>query len=269
MNCASQWLEPLHRRIGRWLGAAVVVCAAHVGGAALALMHWQQEPEAYDAAAAMVLELAPLPAVIPVDSPDVAHGPLAEEAASTQQPKQQPADEAHETALADPSPALEPEVTVPLPRPVEKEQPQQEPAREAGPEQQTPEQASPAPLTTAPPRVEAEPAPKGAQPSPGRSASLARVQATWQKALIDHLNRYKRYPDAARQQRAQGTAVVAFKLDRSGRVVAAHVTRSSGSPTLDGEALAVHKRASPLPAPPAHVSGATLDLILPIQFRIR
>ena len=121
----------------------------------------------------------------------------------------------------------------------------------------------------APPRVEAQPAPSAAPPSPGRAPSLERVQASWQKRLINHLNRHKRYPDAARSRHAQGTVVVAFKIDRFGQLVASHVTKSSGSPALDDEALAVLQRASPLPAPPEQMPGAMLDLVLPIQFRIK
>jgi periplasmic protein TonB len=62
---------------------------------------------------------------------------------------------------------------------------------------------------------------------------------------------------------------VAFRLDRSGQLIASRVTKTSGSPALDEEALAVLKRASPLPAPPAQIPGPMLDLVLPIQFRIK
>ena len=63
--------------------------------------------------------------------------------------------------------------------------------------------------------------------------------------------------------------MVAFRLDSSGQVVASRVTKSSGSQALDDEALAVLKRASPLPAPPEQIAGPMLDLVLPIQFRIK
>ena len=251
------------------MAAGVVVCGLHIGGAALALMHWQPEETSEDAAGALMVELAPQPAATPVDSPDVAHGPLMEEAVLTPQASKQTVEEVEkDLPLVEPSPVPEPEVALPVPRPKEDPKPKDEEAKEAVPEKQTPEQASAAPLTTAPPRVDAQPAPSSS-PSPGRSASLAHVQESWQKALINHLNRYKRYPDAARSHRAQGVVVVAFKLDRSGQLLASHVTKGSGSPALDEEALAVLKRASPLPAPPAQIAGPMLDLILPIQFRIK
>ncbi len=270
MILVSQLLESRRARISRWAGAAVVVCAMHLGGAALALMHWPQEQEAEDAAGALVVELAPLLAAAPVDSPDVAHGPLMQESVLTPQATKEVIEEvAKDLPLIEPSPAPEPEVALPMPRPEAKEEPKEEEAKEPVPNQQTPEQASAVPLTMAPPRVEAQPAPSAAPPSPGRAPNLERVQASWQKRLIDHLNRHKRYPEAARDRRTQGTVIVAFKLDRTGQVVASHVTASSGSPVLDDEAMAVLKRASPLPAPPDQILGPMLDMVLPIQFRIK
>ena len=214
------------------------------------------------------MELAPMLAVTPVDSPDVAHGPLVQEAMVTRQAVRETVQEvSKDIPLLEPSPA--PEVALPMPRPEAEEEPKQEEAKEPVPEKQDAEQASAAPLTTAPPRVDAQPAASAAPPSPGRAPSVAHVQASWQKRLIDHLNRHKRYPDAARSRRAQGIVVVAFRLDGSGRIVASHVTKSSGSQALDDEALAVLKRASPLPAPPEQIAGPMLDLVLPIQFRIK
>jgi protein TonB len=97
----------------------------------------------------------------------------------------------------------------------------------------------------------------------------AQVQISWQKSLISHLNRYKRYPDGARARSHQGIVKVEFTIDRGGRVIAARVIQGSGSQHLDDEALAVLQRASPLPAPPSEITGETLQLAMPIHFRIR
>ena len=245
------------------------MCTVHVGGVGLAFMQWPEQ-EAEHAAGALVMELVPVLAVTPVDSPDIAHGPLVQEAVATPQAVRESVQEvAKGIPLLEPSPAPEPEVALPTPRPEAKEEARQEKAKEPVPEKQEAEQASAALLATAPPRAEAQPAPSAAAPSPGQAPSIARVQASWQKRLIDHLNRHKRYPDAARSRRAQGIVVVAFRLDGSGQVVASRVTKSSGSLALDDEALAVLKRASPLPAPPEQIAGPMLDLVLPIQFRIK
>jgi protein TonB len=269
MTNVSQLLESRRSRIGRWTGAAVIVCGLHAGGVALALMQWPEEETADDAAGAITMELAPLPAAVPVDSPDVAHGPLMEEAMQTPETTKKVVEDVQtDIPPVEPSPAPEPEVALPKPQPVEKEEPKpEEEPQEAVPEQQTPVQASAAPLTTAPPRVDVE-APPTSAASPGQGASIARAQATWQKTLVRHLERFKRYPEAARSRRAQGEVIVAFTLDRSGQIVTSRVTHSSGSRALDEEALAVLQRASPLPAPPGELPGP-FDLSLPIQFRIR
>jgi protein TonB len=47
------------------------------------------------------------------------------------------------------------------------------------------------------------------------------------------------------------------------------VVKSSGSEVLDEEALALLKRASPLPAPPAAVADEMLDNFLPIYFGMK
>ena len=261
--------ESRRARVGRWAGAAAIVCTVHVGGAGLALMQWPEQ-ESEDAAGALMMELAPVLAVTPVDSPDIAHGPLVQEAMATPQAVRETV---REVAKDLPLWSLHrpPSPRSPCRRlgPRQKRSPRKKRPRSRFPKSRSAEQASAAPLTTAPPRVEAQPAPSAAAPSPGQAPSIARAQASWQKRLIDHLNRHKRYPDAARSRRAQGIVVVAFRLDSAGRIVTSHVTKSSGSQALDEEALAVLQRASPLPAPPEQIAGPMLDLVLPIQFRIK
>jgi TonB family protein len=84
--------------------------------------------------------------------------------------------------------------------------------------------------------------------------------------VIAHLSRFKRYPDAARSREAEGTPVVAFALDGSGRVTAASLARSSGHPDIDAEAVAMVRRAVPFPAPPP---GAPRSFSASIGFRLR
>jgi periplasmic protein TonB len=263
-------MEPHGARIGRWAAAAVVAFGLHAGGAALALMHWEQDPEADAVAGAISLELAPLAAAAPMDTPDAAPGPLMQEemlSPPAARPTEPEVD--RETPRVDPSPlATNPEVAVPMAKPVEDQKRGKEANQDARPETQIANQSS-APLTTAPPRVEAAPADSARAPSQGRAASPANVQITWYRALVAHLNRFTRYPNAARVRGVQGEVSVTISVDRTGRVVASHIVHSSGSSALDEEALAVLHRASPLPSPPAQLAGAALNLTIPIQFKIR
>jgi periplasmic protein TonB len=269
MSNTAGFTESQGARIGRWAAAAVLAFGLHAGGATVALMHWQQDAEADAVAGAISLELAPLFAAAPMDTPDVAPGPLMQEAMLTPQASKQTEREVdRDTPRVEPSPlAREPEVAVPIVKPVQEQKRDEEAIREDMPAQD-PNQSS-APLTTAPPRIEATPSTAALSPSPGSATSPANLQITWSKALVAHLNRFKRYPDAARARGVQGEVSVTFTIDRTGHVVASHVVRSSGSTTLDEEALAVLHRASPLPRPPAQLAGAMLNLTIPIQFKIR
>jgi protein TonB len=270
MATAAQFLEPRRSRVRRLAAAAAIVLAVHVGGAALAFVHWQEVDAADEAAGAIALELAPLPAAAPVDSPDVAHGPQMQEAELTPQASKQTMQEVtKEIPIVEQSRAPDPEVALPTPRPEVEKKPNEQEYQQEIPNQQNPQEASAAPLTTAPPKVEAQPAPPKASAVPNASTSLAQMQASWERRVINHLNRYKRYPPAARAQGTQGVVMVAFSIDHGGHLIAARVAKSSGSADLDEEGLAMLKRASPLPAPPDQVSRPRLELTLPIQFRIR
>lgn len=270
MTALFPLLESPRVRLSRWAGAAVIVCAVHVGGAGLALMQWVEE-EAEDAAGALTVEMTPLPAVARVDTPDLAHGPILQEhsTATPEASKKAIEEMAKDMPQLEPSPAPEPEVALPKQRLEEKEAPKEADVEEPSPEKQDAQQAQAASQAMAPRRVEAQDATGSAPPAPGKAPNPARVQASWQKRLVDHLNNHKQYPDAARNNRAQGTVVVAFELNRLGQIVASHVAKSSGSSALDHEALAVLKRASPLPAPPDLVAVAAVEWTLPIHFRIK
>jgi periplasmic protein TonB len=263
MTASPELLESRRARAGRWAAAAVVVCALHVAGAALASMQWHPEEVVDDAAGAFTVEVALVPAPPPVDSPDVAHGPLQQEAKLTPEAVKEVVERVEkDIPKVDPSPAPDPEVALPKPQPEATEQPKEEP-RDPLPDKQVPRQDTEAPQTAAPPRVEAEPAPSAA-PAEGDKAQRARAEATWQREVMRQINRVKRVPDAARRRTGRWQAVVAFTLDRTGQVAETHIARSSGVPVLDEEALALIGRVR-FPPPP----GDTLSFTLPITFGVR
>lgn len=91
----------------------------------------------------------------------------------------------------------------------------------------------------------------------------------WRSELVGRLQRAKRYPDMARSNGEQGTALATFTMDRAGNVVSATLARSSGSAALDAEALALIRRASPLPPMPSEMPGASITLTVPVSFTLR
>jgi protein TonB len=263
MTSVQDLLGSRRSRIGRWTGAAVVVCALHVAGAALAVMQWPEEEVADDAAGTFSVELALLPAPAPVDSPDVAHGPVQQKAKLTPEAAKEAVEKVEkDIPPVDPSPAPDPEVALPRHQPEENEQPKEEAPREPVPDEQVRHDTE-APLTTAPPRIEAEPAPSSV-PAEGDKAARARAEASWRSEVMRQLNRFKRVPDAARARRGRWEVLVAFTLDRTGQIVEVQIAKSSGVPVLDEEALALIGRVRFQPPP-----GATLSFTLPISFGVR
>lgn len=117
--------------------------------------------------------------------------------------------------------------------------------------------APPALVTTAPP----------ARPAP--PAAVAASARTWEGMLLAHLERRKRYPTEARAQRREGVAYVRFVMTRDGRVLSVELERSSGHPALDREAVALLRRAQPLPKPPPDVPGDPVSLSVPVEFFMR
>jgi protein TonB len=115
----------------------------------------------------------------------------------------------------------------------------------------------PPPASTAPP-------PSETPHTSGNSPALDPAVADWQKSLASRLQRFQRYP--AEAHGASGTVNVSFRIDRQGNVVTSRIENSSGSAILDNAALALLKRASPLPRPPSALPDSNLSFAIPIHF---
>jgi TonB family protein len=121
---------------------------------------------------------------------------------------------------------------------------------------------------TAPAPVEnAREAPVTAAPAPGTGASAQRIRVTWQKKLMAHLERFKRYPTTGvpRSTRIE----VGFTLDRLGHVVSAEIRQGSGDLAFDQAALAMLRRADPVPPPPPLIADEGLNFTLPVVYRVK
>jgi protein TonB len=267
---AVAFSDPASRRWGRWLGAAAAVTTLHATALALAIVGFEPEEIVEEPEGSVMLELAPMPVSAAPDTINMPPTPIEAAALSTTKTLE-PAQPENELFEVEPSPlAPDPEVAVPVLKPVEEVTETEEP----DPEPPIPDDPAPAEMavpqvTTPPPTLAATPSPTTAAREQGTTAQAARKEASWQKQIVTELGKHRRYPDEARPRREQGGALVRFTLDREGRIVASAVVESSGSRLLDAEALEVLTRAAPLPAPPDELEGATFDLELPIRFRIR
>ena len=260
---ASFGSQPLLTRpdLVRWSLCAAVVIAAH-GLAALALAGRSDEEDLEAGAPVVMIELAPLAVAPPAPVRDLAPGPLLEtesqervaEEAPAPPERKEPEKEKQEKVVAAP-PAPDPEVAVPP-----------EPPPEEGPieHKPAPQVALAAPVPTAP---QTAPAPAKLAAAPA-VAPIARPTAaaitSWERLLVAQLERHKRYPPQARGK--VGEARLAFSIDRGGRVLTSRIVRSSGSEALDEEALALIKRATPLPPPPAGLPDDRLSFVVPIRY---
>jgi protein TonB len=243
----------------RWGLCAAVVIAAH-GLAALALSARSYDEDADAGAPVVTVELAPIAVAPPAPVRDLAPGPVVETENQEQVAEETPPEERKqpkEEKLVEEPPAPDPEVAMPKPEPMPEEGPiDDKPAPVAAPA---------APVPTAP-QVAPTPAPRVAALALGQvPRPTSAAVASWQRLLVAQLERHKRYPPQA--QGKVGEARLAFSIDRSGHVVASRIVHSSGSDALDQEALALVKRAAPLPPPPAGISDDQLLFVVPIRYR--
>jgi periplasmic protein TonB len=138
------------------------------------------------------------------------------------------------------------------------------PNEDAKPPEAEAEVAIPQPPKPEPPQEQKQAtAPPAAAPVP------AAVVHRWETQLLAHIERFKRYPLEARAHGDQGVVRVAFTIDRDGWVRQSRLVKSSGSPDLDQEALAMLSRSQPVPRPPERVPASELSFIVPVQFQIR
>jgi protein TonB len=242
----------------RWSGCAAVVLAAH-GLLALAIASRTDEIDIDAGAPVVMVELAPLSVAPPAPDNDLAPGPLQTETESQERVSQETKPEQKEPEVKrDPDQTIAPNPAVVLPPPVP--EPSQKPPEEVA----QPEPKQDAPVPTAPPSVTA-PAEHPAAPAVGRVVRpTAAAIASWQKQLMAHLERYKRFPPQARGE--HGVTHVAFAIDRHGRLMNLRIIRGSGVAILDEETLAMIRRAQPLPVPPTDISDEQLSFTVPIRY---
>jgi protein TonB len=123
---------------------------------------------------------------------------------------------------------------------------------------------APAPeAIAATPRIQAPPAP----PAPP-AAKAGETRNSYLGRLLAQLNRFKHYPPSARAAHIEGVVMVHFVMARSGKLLSAEIAQSSGRAVLDREALALMRRAEPLPPMPETLTGEVLDAVVPVDFSL-
>lgn len=268
-----------------WGSAAVVVLAAHLGGA-MWILHHAQAATPPGLPDPVFVELAPLPeAAAP---PEEIETPEMAEAAPEPEPEPQPEPEPEPTpdfVMDQPLPELEPlldmntlfpppadavvlQTARPKPRP-ERVEPEPEPEpkivkKEPDPKKvekkkEVAEQEQPARKATTTVRAQqsnrsAAPQTQGGQPS-------ARQVATWQSKVQSTVNRHMQ---RARLKRGGVSVTVAFTINANGSVSGGRVTGSSGDAQTDA---ALARQAASLPRMAPHPSGKSIPITLPVTIK--
>lgn len=86
--------------------------------------------------------------------------------------------------------------------------------------------------------------------------------------LAAHLARHKQYPVDARRRRVHGVVTVQFRVHADGMVDECSIIDSSGNRLLDAAALAMLRRAQPLPRIPPELALDSLRINLPVEFSL-
>lgn len=101
------------------------------------------------------------------------------------------------------------------------------------------------------------------------STQSSSAKVTWETRVKVQLNRLKKYPQDAIARHRTGVAQVAFVVDARGEIVSSRLLKSSGTMSMDREALAVLQRASPLPPPPGDMLKAgQVPVSMPLEFTL-
>jgi len=263
----------------RWGASAAAIVALHAALLALGLAWYTQHPPPGITMPAIMVDMAPASSSPQPTPMDLAPGPVMQQADASPPPEPAKPETVQEQIA--PTPLQEkPEVEVP---PEQKTQPtpskpEPEPAKivpEPKPapvkpkvvraEAKKPTETPPAPRTTAAPRAERQ-APAASAISAGASAA---VMVSYNQLIAAHLQRFKQYPPGAKAAGEQGTARLSFSLGRGGQVLGSRLAGSSGHAALDGETLAMVRRAQPFPGFPPEIKQGSMSFNVPVQFSIR
>ncbi|TDH63824.1 TonB family protein [Dankookia rubra] len=197
-------------------------------------------------------ESAPAPAEPPPPEPPVTEAPP-----EPQPPVAEAMPEPVPVPVPEPSPALAETALAELPMPPPLPRPPAPPHRPPPPRQVAASSQPAAPTAAPPAAAPVAPAPAAAPP------------ASYVARLFAALERHKTYPQEARYRRAQGVAMLHFRMRRDGTVIGYRLDRSAGDAALDAAVLAMIERASPLPAAPAELTGESIELTVPVRFALR
>jgi periplasmic protein TonB len=247
-----------------WILAGVGALALHFGGAALAVAHLQSV-DLDDSLGAAAIEIG-LEMMSPhLEATDLPPGPDTDASVASPAIAEQKAELKESELPKDvPTEADDPDRVV---TPNESNKPKEDDTKIAAVQTSSSTESVAAEATATPGSENIQQGPRSVAPAPGTGESARRMRATWQKELVAHLDRHKRYPAERSQKSAE--ILVSFALDRIGHVLSTSIVKGSGDTAFDQAALAMVRRSDPVPQPPPLVADEGLTFTLPVIFRVK
>jgi protein TonB len=247
-----------------WMFAALGALALHLGGGALAVAHLRtDDPD--DSLGAPAIEIG-LEMMSPrVEATDLPPGPDTDASIASPALAEQKA-EVKETELPKevPTETENPDREV---TPNDSKKPKEDDAKVAAVATSASTESEAVEATAMPSSETIQQGPRSVAPAEGTGESARRLRATWQKQLVAHLDKHKRYPAERSEKSAE--ILVSFALDRMGHVLSARIVKGSGDAAFDAAALAMVRRSDPVPQPPPVVADEGLSFTLPVIFRVK
>jgi len=247
-----------------WILAAVGALALHIGGVALAVAHLRDD-DADDTLGAPAIEVGLEMESPHLEATDLPAGPDTDASIASPALSEQKA-EVKETELPKevPTETEDPDRVV---TPNESKKPQEDDPKVAAVATSASTESVAAEATAMPSTEAVQEGPRSVAPAQGTGESARRMRATWQKELVAHLDKHKRYPADRSQKTAE--ILVSFTLDRMGHVLSASIVKGSGDSAFDDAALAMVRKSDPVPMPPPLVADEGLNFTLPVIFRVK
>ncbi|MEB0041739.1 MULTISPECIES: energy transducer TonB [unclassified Pseudomonas] len=242
----------LRQKLTRYSGSLLLVLAVHAVAIIVAL-RWSAPQVIELPPAAMLVELAPMPAPPTPPPPNVV------------QPPQPPAP-VEEMPLPKLAEAEKPEIAIPKAvKPKAKPQP---PKVQKKPEPPQEKPADPKPVDTPP--VASQPVKSDAPTQQPNPPSDSNAKRSWQSDLQNHLGKYQKYPEDARRRNIAGSTRLNFEVDAEGKVISVSIAQSSGNASLDRATLEMIRRAQPLPKPPAEIlRNGSIEVNAPFNYSLK
>jgi TonB family protein len=247
-----------------WILAAVGALALHVGGGALAVAHLRTD-DLDDSLGAPAIEIG-LELMSPrLEASDLPPGPDTDASMASPALAEQKAELKESELPKDvPTEADDPDRMV---TPNDSDKPKEENSKLAVVQTNASTESVAAEATATPSSEAIRRGPRSIAPAQGIGESARRARLTWQKELMAHLDKHKRYPAERSQKGAE--ILVSFALDRMGHVLSTTIIKGSGDKAFDEAALAMIRRSDPVPQPPPLVADEGLNFTLPVIFRVK